>query len=54
MTNLIPFLAYLVMVGYVLGLAHAQIWNKNNKFTKLVGYNAILGKEEYRIEDYYG
>ena len=54
MTNLMMTLATITMIGYALGFATATIWNMNNKFTKYLGYNAMLGKEEYRIEDYYG
>lgn len=53
MTNLIWTLALITMYGYIAGFATTAIWEKNNKFTKYLGYNAILGKEEYKMEDYY-
>ena len=54
MANLFGLLIYLVFVGYTLGFVTTKIWNIKNKMTKYLGYNAILGREEYRIEDYYG
>ena len=54
MNTIIWTLIMMVLVGYALGLVTVQIWNIKNKMTKYLGYNAILGREEYRVEDYYG